>query len=61
MDYVLSIGIRKMPKIPDKFNSHFSLNQTFKENILLESLVLLYENKKRIHHREHSKKKDRVH
>ena len=33
MDYVLSIGISKIPKIPDKSNFHFFLNLTFKENI----------------------------
>lgn len=33
MDYVLSIGISKMPKIPDKSNIHFFLSLTLKKNI----------------------------
>ena len=33
MDYVVSIGISKMPKIPDKSNFHFFLNQAFRKNI----------------------------
>jgi hypothetical protein len=33
MDYVVSIGISKMPKIPDKSTFHFFMNQAFRKDI----------------------------
>jgi hypothetical protein len=39
MDYLLSKGMRKMPKIPDKMNHQSSFNQTLKVLILAKSII----------------------
>lgn len=56
MDYVLAIGISKMPKIPDKSNFHFFLNKVFRKIFQLGNLILLYENQKPIYYRANIKK-----
>lgn len=46
MDFLFSIGIRKMPKIPDKYNSCLLTSFELTDILFKKGLLKLYLNKK---------------
>lgn len=47
MDFLFSIGIRKMPKIPDKYNSCLLTSFELTDILSKKGLLKLYLNKKK--------------